>query len=45
LKNPALVTMPLSFIAGAVVSLLTPDAVAEANFAAHERDMHLGLTT
>jgi cation/acetate symporter len=43
LKNPALVTMPLSFIAGAVVSLLTADKTAQENFAAHERDMHLGL--
>jgi cation/acetate symporter len=43
LKNPALVTMPLSFLAGAIVSLLTPDKVAADNFAAHERDMHLGL--
>ena len=43
LKNPALVTMPLSFIAGAIVSLLTADKTAQENFAAHERDMHLGL--
>ncbi|HET9440174.1 MAG TPA: hypothetical protein VFO52_08380, partial [Longimicrobiales bacterium] len=43
LKNPALVTMPLSFLAGAVVSLLRPDAAANAAFAARERDMHLGL--
>ncbi len=43
LKNPALVTMPLSFLAGAIVSLLTPDRVAAAKFAEHERDMHLGL--
>jgi cation/acetate symporter len=45
LKNPALVTMPLSFLAGAIVSLLTPDTVAASNFRAHERDMHLGLRT
>src|SRR5687767_2957737 len=45
LKNPALVTMPLSFLAGAVVSLLTPDAAAEVNFRAHERDTHLGVHT
>jgi cation/acetate symporter len=45
LKNPALVTMPLSFLAGAVVSLLTPDAAAKANFNSHERDMHLGIHT
>jgi cation/acetate symporter len=42
LKNPALVTMPLSFLAGAIVSLLTPDTVAAGNFAQHERNMHLG---
>jgi cation/acetate symporter len=44
LKNPALVTMPLSFVAGAIVSLLTGDKAAQAKFAAHERDMHLGVS-
>ena len=44
LKNPALVTMPLSFIAGAVVSLITADKAAQDKFAGHERDMHMGLT-
>jgi cation/acetate symporter len=43
LKNPALVTMPLSFLAGALVSLLTPDAASAEQFTARERDMHLGL--
>jgi cation/acetate symporter len=42
LKNPALVTIPLSFATGIVVSLLTPDAVASAGYAAVERRMHLG---
>ncbi len=42
LKNPALITMPLSFAAGMVVSLLRPDRVANDRFAEHERDMHLG---
>jgi cation/acetate symporter len=42
LKNPALVTMPLSFLAGAIVSLLTPNAATVSNFAQHERDTHLG---
>jgi|SRR5688572_18734661 len=45
LKNPALVTMPLSFIAGALVSILKPDTVAEGNFRKHERDTHLGVHT
>ena len=44
LKNPALVTMPLSFIAGAVVSLLVPDRKSAEQFSARERDMHLGLS-
>jgi cation/acetate symporter len=43
LKNPALITMPLSFLAGALVSLLTPDRAGAEQFTAHERDMHLGL--
>jgi cation/acetate symporter len=42
LKNPALVTMPLSFLAGMTVSLLKPDRVAAEKFAEHERDM-LGI--
>jgi cation/acetate symporter len=40
LKNPALVTIPLSFAAGIVVSLLTHEVGQE--HAAHERRMHLG---
>jgi cation/acetate symporter len=42
LKNPALLTMPLSFIAGIVVSLLAPEPSAAARYAAVERRMHLG---
>jgi cation/acetate symporter len=42
LKNPALVTIPLSFLTGIVVSLLTSDAKSQAGFAALERQMHLG---
>ena len=42
LKNPALVTIPLSFAVGVVVSLLTRDAVAAERFAAAERRMHVG---
>jgi cation/acetate symporter len=40
LKNPALVTIPLSFAAGIVVSLFTREAASE--HAAHQRRMHLG---
>jgi cation/acetate symporter len=42
LKNPALVTIPLSFATGIIVSLVTTDAVAREKFAAVERQMHLG---
>jgi cation/acetate symporter len=41
LKNPALVTIPLSFAAGIIVSLLTREGAAE-HFARVERRMHLG---
>jgi cation/acetate symporter len=42
LKNPALVTMPLSFLAGILVSLLAPDPEAAAGFTRLERQTHLG---
>jgi cation/acetate symporter len=42
LKNPALVTMPLSFLAGILVSLLAPEPDAEAGFTRLERQTHLG---
>ena len=42
LKNPALVTMPLSFLSGVVVSLLAPEARAAEEYARVERRMHLG---
>jgi cation/acetate symporter len=42
LKNPALITMPLSFLAGIVVSVLAPEPGAVAGYAAVERRMHLG---
>ena len=42
LKNPALVTMPLSFIAGIVVSLVAPEREAVAGFTALERRTHVG---
>jgi len=42
LKNPALVTIPLSFAVGILVSLATRDDVAYEKFAAAERRMHVG---
>jgi cation/acetate symporter len=42
LKNPALVTMPLSFLAGIVVSLLAPERAAVEGYALVERRVHLG---
>jgi cation/acetate symporter len=42
LKNPALVTLPLSFVAGILVSLLAPEAGAAAGFTRLERQTHLG---
>jgi cation/acetate symporter len=42
LKNPALLTMPLSFIAGALVSMVRPDADALAQHSALHEQMHLG---
>jgi cation/acetate symporter len=41
LKNPALVTIPLAFLTGIVVSLLSP-AAQHADHAALERRMVLG---
>ena len=43
LKNPALVTLPLSFLSGMVVSLLAPEPEAGAAFTRLERQTHLGL--
>ena len=45
LRNPALVTIPLSFLTGVVVSLLTSERGAEEKFAAVQRRMHLGTPT
>jgi cation/acetate symporter len=42
LKNPALITMPLSFLTGIVVSLIAPEKEGAARFADVERRMHLG---
>src|SRR5687768_4397960 len=42
LKNPALVTIPLSFIVGIAVSLLTAARAANESDAQHERQLHMG---
>ncbi len=42
LKNPALVTIPLSFFAGILVSLLAPEPEAAAGFTRLERQTHVG---
>lgn len=42
LKNPAIVTMPASFLAGLLVSWLWPEPESEAKFAATQHRMHLG---
>ncbi|MGH7679650.1 MAG: solute symporter family protein, partial [Gemmatimonadaceae bacterium] len=44
LKNPALVTIPLSFVVGIVVSLMSSATVTDDHQAHHERRMHLGTT-
>jgi cation/acetate symporter len=43
LKNPALVTVPLSFLAGVLVSLAAPHAEEAAKFGAVERRALLGV--
>jgi cation/acetate symporter len=42
LKNPALVTIPLSFLVGIVVSLLTVEEGMEERYTSAERTMHMG---
>jgi cation/acetate symporter len=42
LSNPGLVTIPLSFLVGVVVSLASPEPAAAAAFADVERRLHLG---
>ncbi len=44
LKNPALVTIPLSFAVGIVVSLSTSTAVNAAGDAHHQRRLHMGAS-
>ena len=43
LKNPALISIPLSFAVGIVVSLLTRDQEAAAKFAEMSRQVHMGV--
>jgi cation/acetate symporter len=42
LRNPGLVTIPLAFVVGMAVSLLTPERDAIARFAELEQRVHLG---
>jgi cation/acetate symporter len=42
LRNPGIISIPLSFAVGIVVSLLAPEQEAAAKFAAAERRLHLG---
>ena len=42
LKNPGLVTIPLSFVVGIVVSLVFPEKEADAAFAEMQTRLHLG---
>ncbi|MGE0362287.1 MAG: sodium/solute symporter [Vicinamibacterales bacterium] len=42
LRNPGIISIPLSFVVGIVVSLLAPEQTAAAKFAAAERRLHLG---
>ncbi|MCE9522095.1 MAG: sodium/solute symporter [Alphaproteobacteria bacterium] len=43
LKNPAIVTVPLGFVAGVVVSLLAPETAARDGFDAKQRRMIMGV--
>ena len=42
LKNPALVTIPLSFLVGIVVSLMTAERARDVHDDHHERRLHMG---
>jgi cation/acetate symporter len=44
LKNPALISRPLAFAVGIVVSLLTREAEAEERSYEAERRIHVGVT-
>jgi cation/acetate symporter len=45
LKNPALITVPLGFVTGILVSLLTPNRAETAGYAAAERQASLGAAS
>jgi cation/acetate symporter len=45
LRNPGLITVPLSFLVGGLASLVWPDAEAARRFVEVERRALLGLTT
>ena len=45
LKNPAMVSMPLAFIVGVVISLVSPEPAAREGYAAKERQMILGASS
>jgi cation/acetate symporter len=42
LKNPGIITLPLSIVVGVVVSLLAPEPDAQARFAEVQHRMHMG---
>jgi cation/acetate symporter len=42
LRNPGLVTIPLSFLVGVGVSLLAPERAADEAFPAMQHRLHLG---
>jgi cation/acetate symporter len=42
LRNPGIISIPLSFVVGIAVSLLAPERAAAEKFAAAERRLHLG---
>jgi cation/acetate symporter len=42
LRNPAIVTMPLGFLAGIVTSLISPEPAADTGFEAMQRQASLG---
>ena len=45
LKNPGVITVPLSFLTAIVVSLLTPEPEAERGFVEAQHRMHVGPTS
>jgi cation/acetate symporter len=45
LRNPGLITVPLSFLTGFVASLVWPDAEASRRFTEVEHRALMGLTT